>query len=44
VVEDALSRRPSIYAMTDVLVDWKDLLVIEYSKNKFPFQVVDGQI
>jgi hypothetical protein len=35
VVADALSKRPSIYAMTDVSVDWKDLLVIEYSKNQF---------
>jgi hypothetical protein len=33
VVVDALSRRPSIYAMTDVSDDRKDLLVMEYSKN-----------
>jgi hypothetical protein len=42
VVADALSRRPSIYAMTDVSVDWKDLLVIKYSKNQFACQVMDG--
>ena len=30
VVEDALFRRPSVYAMTYVLVDWKDHLVMEY--------------
>ena len=44
VVADALSRRPSVYAMTDVSVDWKDLLVMEYSKNQFACQVVDGKI
>jgi hypothetical protein len=44
VVADALSTRPSIYAMTDVSVDWKDLLVIEYSKNQFACQVMDGKI
>jgi hypothetical protein len=30
VVADALSRRPSIFAMTGVSVDWKDHLVMEY--------------
>jgi hypothetical protein len=30
VVVDALSRRPSVYAMTYVLVDWKDHLVMQY--------------
>jgi hypothetical protein len=44
VVGDALSRRPSIYAMTDVSVDWKDLLVMEDSKNQFVCQVLDGKI
>jgi hypothetical protein len=33
VVADALSRRPSIYAMTDISVDWKAHLLVEYSKN-----------
>jgi hypothetical protein len=44
VVADALSRRPSIYAMIDVSVDWKDHLVMEYAKNQFACQVMDGQI
>jgi hypothetical protein len=42
VVADALSKRPSVYAMTDVSVDWKDHLVMEYSKNKLSFQLIDG--
>jgi hypothetical protein len=35
VVADALSRRPSIFAMTGVSVDWKDHLVMEYAKDQF---------
>jgi hypothetical protein len=44
VVADALSRRPSIYAMTDILVDWKGRLLVEYLKKKFSFEVMDGQV
>jgi hypothetical protein len=33
VVAYALSRRPSVYAMTDISVDWKAQLLVEYSKN-----------
>jgi hypothetical protein len=44
VVADALSKRPSLYAMTDVSVDWKDLMVMKYCKNQFAYQVMDGQI
>jgi hypothetical protein len=35
VVVDVLSRRPSIFAMIGVLVDWKDHLVMEYAKDQF---------
>jgi hypothetical protein len=44
VVADALSRRPSVYSMTDVSVDWKDHLMLEYSKNQFTRQVMDGKL
>jgi hypothetical protein len=44
VVADALSRRPSIYAMTDVSVDWKDHLMMEYARNQFACQIMDGKI
>jgi hypothetical protein len=40
----ALSRRPSIYAMTDVSIDWKDHLVTEYARNQFACQIMDRQI
>jgi hypothetical protein len=44
VVANALSRRPSIYAMTGVSVDWKDHLVMEYTKDQFACQLLDGQV
>jgi hypothetical protein len=44
VVADALSKRPSVYAMTDISVDWKAHLLVEYSKNKFACEVMDGQV
>jgi hypothetical protein len=44
VVEDALSRRPSVYAMTDISVDWKAHLLVEYSRNQFACQLLDEQI
>jgi len=43
MVADALSRRPSIYAMTNVSVDWKDHLVMEYARDQFTCQLMDGQ-
>jgi hypothetical protein len=44
VVSDALSRRPSIFAMKGVSVDWKDHLVMEYAKDHFAYQLLDGQV
>jgi hypothetical protein len=44
VVADALSRRPSIFAMIGVSVDWKDHLVMEYEKDQFACQLLDGQV
>jgi hypothetical protein len=44
VVADALSRRPSIYAMTDISVDWKAHILAEYSKKKFACEVMDGHV
>jgi hypothetical protein len=44
IVADALSRRPSVYAMTDISVDWKAHLLVEYSKNQFTCQLMDGKI
>ena len=41
VVEDALSRRPSISLM-DVAKDWKDILEVEYDKDIFSYERFDG--
>jgi hypothetical protein len=43
IVADALSRRSSVYAMTDISVDWKAHLLVEYSKLQKPVRLsVDG--
>jgi hypothetical protein len=44
VVVNALSRRPSTYSMSEISVDWKYLLLVEYSKKKFACELMDGQI
>jgi hypothetical protein len=44
MVADALSRRPSVYAMTDISLNWKAHLLVEYSKNKFSCEVMDGKV
>jgi hypothetical protein len=44
VVVDALSKRPSIFAMKGVSVEWKDHLVMEYAKDQFTCQLLDGQV
>jgi hypothetical protein len=44
VVVDSQSRRPSVYAMTDISVDWKAHLLLEYSKNRFAFELMDGKV
>jgi hypothetical protein len=43
VVADALSRRPSTYSMFEISVDWKSHMLVEYSKNKFACELMDGQ-
>ena len=41
VVDDALSRRPSISLM-DVVENWKATLEVEYAKDKFSCELFDG--
>jgi hypothetical protein len=43
-VADALSRRPSTYSMSELSIDWKSHLLVEYSKNKFACELMDGHI
>jgi hypothetical protein len=44
IVADALSRRPAAGYLIEISVDWKSHLLVEYSKNKFTCEVMDGQI
>jgi hypothetical protein len=44
IVADALSRRPSTYALSEISVEWKSHLLVEYSKNKFACELMDGKI
>ena len=44
MVADALSRRPEGCLMMDICTDWKAHLLVEYSKNKFACEVMDGQV
>jgi hypothetical protein len=43
-VADALSRRPGACSLMEISVDWKYHLLVEYSKNKFSREVMDGKI
>lgn len=42
VVADALSRKPAISLLTQISADWKAHLLVEYSKNTFPCELMDG--
>ena len=44
VVADALSRRPASLSLMSISTNWMSLLLVEYSKNKFPCELLDGQI
>ena len=44
VVADALSRRPAALSLLEISVDWKAHLLVEYSKNKFTWEILDGQV
>jgi hypothetical protein len=43
VVVDALSRIPTLSLM-EISVEWKTLLLVEYSKNGFACEILDGQV
>ena len=44
VVADALSRRPATLSLLEISADWKDHLLVEYSKNRFACEILDGQV
>jgi uncharacterized protein YciU (UPF0263 family) len=44
IVADALFRRPAACSLIKVSTDWKSHLLVEYSKNKFACEVLDGPV
>ena len=44
IVADVLSRRPASLSLMSISTDWRSLLLVEYSKNKFSCKLLDGQV
>jgi hypothetical protein len=44
IVVNALSRRPVACSLMEISTNWKSHLLVEYSNNKFTFEVMDGKI
>jgi hypothetical protein len=44
VVSDALSRRLATFSMTEMSVEYKSILLVEYSKNTFSCELMEGII
>ena len=44
VVANALSRRHTTFSLMSISTDWRSHLLVEYSKNKFACELLDGQI
>ena len=42
VVVDSLSRRPAMLSLMSLDTDWRALLLVEYSKERFACEVLDG--
>jgi hypothetical protein len=43
-VVDVQSRRPIACSLMEISTNWKSHVLVEYSKNKFACEVLDGQI
>jgi hypothetical protein len=44
IVADALFRRLVAFSMTEISTDWKSILLMEYSKNTFACEFMEGSI
>ena len=44
VVVDALSRRPATLSLLEISSDWKNHLLVEYSKDRFSCEILDRQV
>jgi hypothetical protein len=44
IVGDALSRRPATFFMKNILAISKSILLVEYSKNTFTCEMMEGSV
>ena len=44
IVADALSRRPTSLSLRGMDADWKAQLLVEYSKDDFACEILDGMV
>ena len=44
MVADALSRRPAMLSLMSLDIDWRARLSVEYSKDRFACEVMDGRV
>jgi len=44
IVVDALSRRPATLSLMNIALDWRAQLLVEYSKDKFAYEILDGLV
>ena len=44
MVDDALSCRLATLSLMSLDIDWKARLLVEYSKDRFTCEVLDGQV
>jgi hypothetical protein len=43
-VVDALSKRPAACSLMEISTEWKSHLLVEYSKDNFTCDILDGQV
>ena len=44
MVANALSRRPATLSLMSLDIDWRARILVEYSKDRFSCEVLDGQV
>jgi hypothetical protein len=44
IVADPLYRRPMTCSLIEISADWKSHLLVEYSKDKFTCEILDGKV
>lgn len=44
IIDDALSRRPTALSLRGMDVDWKDQLLVEYSKDDFACEILEAEV